>query len=125
METKEINTAAWEAFCRKLSEIRPRTRLTIERVKPTGQSIEVLNNLELQEARLSRTDACNDIINFTLAEVGGETVEYAITEPIHIRLSQNDSDRYNSIEIIAEDGTHVLSARPGFRQDLLGDLVRD
>jgi hypothetical protein len=123
METKEINSTAWEAFCRKLQEIRPRTVLTIERVDRNGQPIPVVNNLELREARLNRTEACNDIINFTLAEDNGETVEYAITEPVHIKLRQKESDRYNTIEIVAEDGTHILSARPGFRQDLIADLT--
>jgi hypothetical protein len=123
METKEINSTAWEAFCRKLQEIRPRTVLTIERVQRNGQHIPVVNNLELREARLNRTEACNDIINFTLAEDNGETVEYAITEPVHIKLRQKESDRFNTIEIVAEDGTHILSARPGFRQDLIGDLT--
>lgn len=123
METKEINSTAWEAFCRKLQEIRPRTVLTIERVERNGHHIPVVNNLELREARLNRSEACNDIINFTLGEDNGETVEYAITEPVHIKLRQKESDRYNTIEIVAEDGTHILSARPGFRQDLIGDLT--
>ena len=124
METKEIENTAWEAFCRKLQEIQPRTRLTIERVRRDGQPVEVVSDLELREARLDRNDACNDIINFTLVQPTGETLEYAITEPIHIRLRQEKSDRYNTIEILAEDGTHVLSAHPGFRQDLIGDLAR-
>jgi hypothetical protein len=124
METREINSTAWEAFCKQLQDIRPRTRLTIERVERDGHQVRVVNNLELREARLNRNDnACNDIINFTLAEDNGETVEYAITEPIRIKLRQKDSDRYNTIEVIAEDGTHILSARPGFRQDLLENLV--
>ena len=123
METKEIKAGAWEAFCRQLQEIRPRTRLTIERVERNGNRVSVVNNLELREARLNRNDACNDVLNFTMTEDNGEAVEYAITEPIHIKLRQEDSDRYNEIEIIAEDGTHILSARPGFRRDLMSDLV--
>jgi hypothetical protein len=119
METKEISSDAWGILCRKLQEIRPRTRLTIERAKRDGQPSEVINNLELREARLDRKDACNDILNFTLAEENGKTIEYAITEPIHILLRQKESDRYNTIEIVAEDGKHILSARPGFRQDLI------
>src|SRR5688500_18542437 len=75
METKEINTTAWEAFCRKLQEIRPRTVLTIERVARDGHHIGVVNNLELREARLDRNDGCNDIINFTMAEDNGEIIE--------------------------------------------------
>ena len=124
METKEIDSPAWEAFCRKLQDIRPRTRLTIQRIRRDGQPIEVVSDLELREARLDRNDACNDIINFTLTQNTGETLDYAIIEPIHIRLRQKKSDRYNTIEIVAEDGTHVLSAHPGFRQDLIGDLPR-
>lgn len=124
MEATEIHSTAWEAFCRKLQDIRPRTRFTIERVRRDGQPVEVVSDLELREARLDRNDACNDIINFTLAQPTGETLEYAIIEPIHIRLRQKKSDRYNTIEIVAEDGTHVLSAHPGFRQDLIGDLAR-
>jgi hypothetical protein len=123
METKEINSTVWEALCRKLRELRPRTRLTIERVERDGKLTRVVNNLELQQAQLNRTGACNDIISFTLAEESGEAVEYAITEPIHIKLRQGDGDRYNAIEIIAENGTHVLTARPGFRRDLSEDLV--
>ena len=123
METKEVNSTAWQAFCNKLQEIRPRTRLTIERLDRNGHQVRVVNNLELREARLSRSDACNDILNFTLTEDNGEAVDYAITEPIHIKLRQEGSDRYNEVEIIAEDGTHILSTRPGFRQDLIGDLV--
>ena len=123
METKEINSTVWEAFCRKLREIRPRTRLTIERVERNGNLTRVVNNVELQQAQLNRTGACNDIISFTLAEDSGESLEYTITEPIHIKLRQDDSDRYNAIEIIAENGTHILTARPGFRQDLIENLV--
>jgi len=123
METKEIKSTVWEAFCKKLREIRPRTRLTVERVERDGKLARVVNNLELRQAQLNRTGACNDIISFTLAEDSGEAVEYTITEPIHIKLRQEDSDRYNAIEIIAENGTHVLTARPGFRRDLIEDLV--
>jgi len=123
METKEIHSTVWEAFCKKLQEIRPRTRLAIERVERDGKLARVVNNLELREARLNRTGACNDIISFTLAADSGEAVEYTITEPIHIKLRPEDDDRYNAIEIIAENGTHVLTARPGFRRDLIEDLV--
>ena len=123
METKEIKSTVWEAFCRKLREIRPRTRLTVERVERDGKLTRVVNNLELQQAQLNRTGACNDIISFTLAEDSGEAVEYTITEPIHIKLRQEDGDRYNAIEIIAENGTHILSPRPGVRRDLIEDLV--
>ena len=123
METKEINSTVWEAFCQKLREMRPRTRLTIERVERGGKLARVVNNLELRQAQLNRTGACNDIISFTLAEDSGVAVEYTITEPIHIKLRQEDSDRYNAIEIIAENGTHILSAQPGFRRDLIEDLV--
>jgi hypothetical protein len=122
METKEINSTSWEAFCRKLQEMQPRTRLTIERLERGGHRVPVVNNLELREARLDRNGACNDLMNFTLAEDNGETVEYVITEPLHIKLRQQESDRYSTIEIIAEDGTHIVSARPGFRQDLIADL---
>jgi hypothetical protein len=97
--------------------------LTIERVERDGKLGRVIDNLELQQAQLNRTGACNDIISFTLAEDSGQAVEYTITEPIHIKLRQEESDRYNAIEIIAENGTHILSARPGFRQDLIEDLV--
>ena len=123
METKEISSTAWESFCGKLEGIRPRTRLTIERVDRNGNQVRVVNNLELQEARINRSGACSDMLNFTLTEDNGGTVEYVITEPIHIKLRQEESDRYNEIEIIAEDGTHILSTRPGFRQDLIGDLA--
>jgi hypothetical protein len=121
METKEINSATWETFCRKLEEIRPRTRLTIERLE-RDQRIPVVDDLELVEARLDRNGACVDLMNFTLAGDAGGTVDYVITEPLHIRLRQKQSDRYNTIEIIAEDGTHLVSARPGFRPDLIEDL---
>ena len=124
METKEIHSAAWESFGNQLQEIRPRTRLTIERIESNSQCITVVNELELREARFNRTDACSDVINLTLVDADGEAVEYAITEPLHIKLCQKESDRYNTIEIIAEDGTHILSARPGFRPDLITDLVR-
>ena len=123
METKEIKAGAWEAFCRQLQQIRPRTRLTIERVERDGNRVSVVNELELREARLNRDDACNDVLNFTLTKDNGGAVEYAITEPIHIKLRQEDSDRYNEIEIIAEDGTHIVSARAGFRQDLIAGLT--
>jgi hypothetical protein len=123
METKEIKSTLWEAFCKKLREIRPRLRLTIERVEPDGKLARVVNDLELRQAQLNRTGACNDIISFTLEEQSGAAVEYTITEPIHIKLRQEDSDRYNAMEIIAENGTHILSARPGFRQDLVEELV--
>ena len=123
METKEIKSTVWEAFCKKLREIRPRTRLTIERVERDGKLARVVNNLELRQAQLNRTGTCNDIISFTLAEDSGEAVEYTITEPIHIKLRQEDSDRYDAIEIIAENGAHILSARPGLRRDLIEDLA--
>jgi len=121
METKEINSTTWEAFCRKLQDVRPRPRLTIERIEH-GQQIPIVNDLELREARLDRNGACVDVMNFTLAEDNGRTLEYVITEPLHIKLRQKESDRYNTIEIIAEDGTHVMSTRPGFRPDLIEDL---
>jgi hypothetical protein len=123
METKEINSTAWEEFCSKLQEIRPRARLTIERVDRNGRPAPVVSNLELREARLNRAGACNDIISFTLAKDNDEEVEYTITEPIHIKLRREEGDRYNSIEIIAENGKHVLTARPGFRRDLIEELA--
>src|SRR5688572_12062781 len=122
METKEIKAGAWEAFCNQLQEIRPRTRLTIERIERDGSRVRVVDNLELTEAHLDPNDRCNDVLNFAFTGENGEATEYAITEPIHIKLRQENSDRYNEIEIIAEDGTHLLSARPGFRQDLIRDL---
>src|SRR3954466_626774 len=119
MGTKEIPNRSWDAFCRRISELRNQALLTIEVVGSDGQRREIARNVPLQKLSFQQTDGCNDQIALDFGEPGTRPATHLIIEPIQILLRPAESGSYNPMEIDAENGTTLLTFHPAVRADFL------
>jgi len=123
MRPKEIPSKDWEAFCRRVSELRHEATVTIEVLRPDGQRDEVARNAPLQQMKFELSPGCSDQIRVDIGAGNEKPVTHLITEPIHIILRPADGGSFNPLEIDAESGTTLLTFRPAIRPDFVDDLM--
>ena len=123
MRAKEIPSKDWEAFCRRISELRHEATVTIEQLRPDGQRDEVARHLPLQQIKFELSAGCSDQLRIDLGATGEKPVSHLITEPIHIILRPSEGGSFNPLEIDAESGTTLLTFHPAIRADFINDLM--
>jgi hypothetical protein len=118
---KEIESEALTEFCRRVTAIQAGGMIDIERVEPDGNREQIAEQATFQRVLLDQSGACSDRLTFEFGVGGQKTNAYIITEPIHVRLREAENGRYKCVEIVAEDGTTVLTFRPGINPAALQD----
>lgn len=122
MLTREISPPAWRPFCERVHEACRGALVSIEVQQPDGTTTDVARDLPLQSIALDDTsDACNTNL---VIEAGPERpLRHVVIEPIHIRLrNEGGGDRYNRVQIVAENGTTTAVFHPGLNPTLLQGL---
>jgi len=121
--TIEIPPARWAQFCDKLNESQLGTMMDI-RLEAGGDLRLVAQSVPLQAAVFVETrDACNSIILIEFGLPDERPVQHSVVDPARIILrKQSDSDRYNLLEMVAENGMTVIIFHPGINRKVLNDL---
>src|SRR5256885_15613746 len=114
MKTLELPREQWPGFCRRLTELNRGAIVTVETQTSPGPSRLLAEGETLRSMVFDdESDACNGLIILETADTGHRPQQHRIIEPIHIRLKNGNNNRYNHIEIIAENGTMVITLNPG------------
>ena len=122
MKTQEITQSAWIEFCNRVREFCRGSLVTIELQQPDGSTETIAQDVALREIALDdKSDPCNTNL---VIEAGTHTlVRHVVVEPIHIRLRHDGTgDRYNQVQIVAENGTTTVAFRPGLSPEILEGL---
>jgi len=68
-------------------------------------------------------DACNANLVIEAGVPDSKPVRHIVVEPIRILLRNGkDTERYNTMQIMAENGTTTMQLRPGLAQEFLKGL---
>jgi hypothetical protein len=113
MVTREVSPRGWKAFCERVRESCRGALVSIEVQQPDGTTAKVARDLPLRTIALDEeSDACNTRL---VIEAGPERpLRHVVIEPIHIRLRhEGEGDRYNRLQIVAENGTTNAVLHPG------------
>src|SRR5205085_2144424 len=95
MGIKEIRSQDWEAFCRKITELRKEALLTVEVVRPDGRRDQIARSVPLRNMSFQKTDGCSDQILLDLESGREQPITHAIVDPIHILLRPSTNGSYN------------------------------
>ena len=120
---KEIDIEALMDFCRRITTMQTGGTIDIEKIEPDGGRERVADQATFQRVLLDQSGACSDRLTFEFGVNAGKTNAYVITKPIHVRLREAENGRYKCVEIVAEDGTTVLTFRPGINPAALQGIV--
>jgi len=124
MITLEVAEKKWEQFCERFQEFCHGAMVTIQIVQSDGATKTIAQRVPLVRVALDEnSDACNTRLVIEAGLPGERPVQHVVVEPIHIRLKNGqDNDRYNHLQIIAENGTTIIELKPGINPGLLKDF---
>ncbi len=118
MKTQEISSDDWQEFCEKVTEANRNSLLTIEMIASDGIRSDVARELPLHKMTFDTTDACNDVITFSLdSEPDGRKVNHLVIEPIHLRIRQDEEGK-KLLEIGSESGVTLVTFHSGRFPDM-------
>ncbi|HEY3761244.1 MAG TPA: DUF5335 family protein [Verrucomicrobiae bacterium] len=117
--TNELPQKFWRQFCERLSETY-RGAVSIRFAGPNRGKKLVTEEAPLRSITLQQQNECSDAL---VIEAGGfdeRILQHLIVEPIRIVLWQdNESGRYNHLQILAEAGTTEIDFHPGLDSGIL------
>jgi hypothetical protein len=116
----EIESADWPAFCRRLTQQRVGALVKLETVESNGIRTERVASATFQSMVFDKSGACNDVITLRLRK--DRDIVHEILDPIRITLHPSgDSDGFNPLQIVAENGTTILTLHPAIHAQVLGE----
>jgi hypothetical protein len=120
----EIPPKLWAAFCARLKDWY-RGAVSIRSIQASGVARLVVEDMPLHLVAFEKKiHQCSDIMTFETGLDDQQHSQYQIIEPIRIVLRQNDeSGRYNEVEILAETGKTEITFHPGIDSRLLDKLA--
>jgi hypothetical protein len=124
MKTVEVAEKKWPQFCQRLEEYCRGTNVSIELDPGSGSRTTVVENAPLRHLTFDEhADPCNANLVIEVGDPDSKPIRHLVVEPIRIVLRNGkDTERYNSIQVLAENGTTTMELRPGLDQALLKGL---
>jgi hypothetical protein len=122
--TTEIPQKSWDSFCQRLKDWY-RGVVSIRWIQPGGVLRVVAEDLPLQRFVFQKQDqSCSDTMTVEAGLPNERPLQHEIIEPFRVVLRKNDeSGRYNELEILAETGKTEISFTPGLDPTLLEKLA--
>jgi hypothetical protein len=121
MQAQEIEPKLWREFCETFTALNRGSMMTVERVGPDGRTDEVARDVPFQRMTLDSTDACNDIVSFSLGTPGERRIQHEVIEPIHVRVKLNGGGQ-KMLQLEAENGITLVHFHSGRVPDLVPNL---
>jgi hypothetical protein len=123
MKTRELKPNEWKNFCRYLNESQHGCMITLKMAQPDGTADPVVTEVPLQSFNLKENpDSCNDEILIEAGLPNERPRQHTIIEPVRLILRNGHGDRFNELDVIAENGTTVMTFHPGINPTALGNL---
>ena len=122
--TTEIPEKSWLSFCEQLKN-KYRGAVSIRWIQPGGVLRFVAENIPLRGLIFKKQkDRCNDLMTVETGEPGERPSKHEIVEPFCVILRQDDeSGRYNELEILSETGKTEITFTPGIDSGLVEKLA--
>jgi len=122
--TAEIPQKSWKPFCDELGDWY-RGAISIHWVQPGGETRVVVEDMPLQSFTFQKqNDACSDSMTIEAGESNHPPFQFQIVEPFRVVLRKNDeSGRYNELEILAETGKTEIIFTPGLNSGFVEKLA--
>jgi hypothetical protein len=122
--TTEIPQKSWEPFCQRLKDWY-RGVVSIRWIQPGGELCVVVQELPLQRFVFQKQNqSCSDTMTVEAGLPNEQPLQHQIIEPFQLVLRKNDeSGRYNELEILAETGKTEITFTPGIDSGLLEKLA--
>ena len=124
MKTIEVNEKNWSQFCQSIENYCRGARVTVELDPGSGPRTTVIEDAALRHLSFDEhADPCNANLVIEVGDQDSKPIRHVVVEPIRILLRNGkDTERYNSIQVLAENGTTTMELRPGLEQALLKGL---
>ena len=124
MRTLEVHEKGWPQFCRKIEEFCRGAMISIEIHDAQGAKTAIAQDVPLRALGLvDEKSSCNTNLVIEAGLPDQKPIRHVVIEPIHIRLRNgNGGDRYNRLQISAENGTTTVDLHPVLNQELLKGL---
>jgi hypothetical protein len=120
-DMRELKSASWKDFCRRVSQQQHGGTLDIDVVEPDGRTVQTANGAIFDRMALDTSGACSNVISIQATDE--RELNHQIIEPIYIRLRESsDQGDYNPVEIQAESGRTLLTFHPAIHEELLKGL---
>jgi hypothetical protein len=122
--TTEIPQKLWEPFCQRLNGWH-RGAVSIRWIDSCGATQVVAENVPLQSLVFQkRVNACSDMMTVETGLPDGKPLQHQIVEPFCVILKKNEeSGRYNELDILAETGKTEIHFSPGIDSGMLEKLA--
>jgi hypothetical protein len=122
--TTEIPPKSWDSFCQRLKDWY-RGVVSIRWVQPGGALRVVAEGVPLQRFVFQKQNqSCSDTMTIEAGLPDERPLQHEIIEPFRLVLRKNDeSGRYNELEILAETGKTEITFSPGLDSSLLEKLA--
>jgi hypothetical protein len=122
--TTEIPQKSWDPFCQRLRDWY-RGVVSIRWVQPGGALRIVAEGLPLQRFIFQKQNqSCSDTMTVEAGVPDERPMQHQIIEPFRVVLRKNDeSGRYDELEILAETGKTEITFTPGLDPTLLDKLA--
>ena len=118
MKTNLVDRPKWGTLCQQINQDSRGALVTIQRVSSDGSREGVAQDLPLRQVLLDeQSNPCNHLLVIEVGKADQKPLRHVIAEPIHLRLKDGDNsnNRYNCLEIQAEDGLTILQINPGLK----------
>lgn len=124
MKTVEVDQTKWSQFCQNIEEYCRGAEVTVELDTGSDSKTTVIENAPLRHFSFDEhADPCNANLVIEVGDPDTKPIRHLVVEPIRILLRNGkDPERYNSMQIMAENGTTTMELRPGLNQALLKGL---
>jgi len=122
--TTEIPQRLWETFCNGIKDWY-RGVISIRWIQPGGEVRMVAENMPLQTVTFAKRDRrCSDLMTIGMGLPDERPLLHRIVEPFRIVFRKNDeSGRYDEMEILSESGKTEVFFSPGIDSRLLEKLA--
>lgn len=123
--TIEIPSKNWPLFCEKINE-QPHDSVSIRATEPDGQTRVVADQVPLVKIEFEKQNgACSDLLTISFGLPQERPAQHEVLEPIRLVLRKNaEGNRFNQLEILAENGTTEVHFGPGINPSLLESLTK-
>jgi hypothetical protein len=122
--TTEIPQKSWDSFCQRLKDWY-RGVISIRWIQPGGALQLVAEDVPLQRFVFQKqNDACSDTMTVEAGLPDERPLQHQIIEPFRVILRKNnESGRFNELEILAETGKTEITFTPGLDPMLVEKLA--
>ena len=117
MATQEITSTDWTTFCKRFAELHRGTLMTVRKIEPSGQTVEIARDMPLSRV-WTEGGECSDRIFFNFEQEGRREVIHEIIEPIHVKIREEGQGQ-KGLQIDAENGSTLILFSSGKLNELL------